>query len=194
LRPLRFPQRRNREYHSLGMASSLGASRRFGWQCLRLKGLKVHESRPWCHKHQGETSARNVGNPCPARRRSMPEDETPGAQDVLASPFWQEKNKKNKPRTALFCCVTQRRMIILCRRFGTTYRFHIQGSRGSWTSRTLKMVSVRCPETSVKDYYSTLHNTPEECSSLQHHGRSLKAKKNPRSQIRYMLTLTCVTL
>jgi hypothetical protein len=30
------------------------------------------------------------------------------------------------------------------------------------TSRTLKMMPIRCPETSVKDYHSTLRNNPEE--------------------------------
>jgi hypothetical protein len=43
----------------------------------------------------------------------------------------------------------------------------------------------RCPEMSVKDYHSTLHNIPEEHKSHQHHSRSLKSsqlevhKKNP---------------
>jgi hypothetical protein len=32
----------------------------------------------------------------------------------------------------------------------------------SWTSWALKMGPIRCPETSVKDYRSTLHYTPEE--------------------------------
>jgi hypothetical protein len=57
----------------------------------------------------------------------------------------------------------QRRVLILYRRFGTTYRSHIQGSRNprrkearkrdfsSWTSWPLKMGRMRCPETSVKD-------------------------------------------
>jgi hypothetical protein len=32
-------------------------------------------------------------------------------------------------RTALFWAVTQRVEVISCRRFGTTYGFHLQGSR-----------------------------------------------------------------
>ena len=55
----------------------------------------------------------------------------------------------------------QRREVILYRRFGTTYRFHLQGSRDS-SSLTFKMGPIHCPETSVKDYHSTLRNIPEE--------------------------------
>jgi hypothetical protein len=37
----------------------------------------------------------------------------------------------------------------------------------SWTSWALKMGPTRCPETSVKDYHSTLCNTPEERRSVE---------------------------
>jgi hypothetical protein len=40
----------------------------------------------------------------------------------------------------------------------------------------LKMGPVRCPDTSVKDYHSTVRNTPEECRSHQHRGGSLKSR------------------
>jgi hypothetical protein len=40
-------------------------------------------------------------------------------------------------RLALFCDITQRRMAILYRRFGTTYRSHFQGSRSSRRKRLL---------------------------------------------------------
>jgi hypothetical protein len=46
----------------------------------------------------------------------------------------------------------------------------------SWTSWSLKMGPIRCPETSVKDYHSTLRNIPEECRFHQHHSRSLKSR------------------
>jgi hypothetical protein len=36
------------------------------------------------------------------------------------------------------------------------------------------MGPIRCPETSVKEYYSTLRNTPEYRRSHQHRGGSLK--------------------
>jgi len=39
-------------------------------------------------------------------------------------------------RTALFWVVTQRVVIIPCRHFGTTYRFHLQGSFISWVLDT----------------------------------------------------------
>jgi hypothetical protein len=45
--------------------------------------------------------------------------------------------------------------------------------KNSWTSWPLTG-PIRCPETSVKDYHSTLHNIPEERRSHQHRGGSLK--------------------
>ena len=44
-------------------------------------------------------------------------------------------------RNALFCVITQRVMVISCRRFGTTYRSHLQGS--SWSLHALQR---RCYE------------------------------------------------
>jgi hypothetical protein len=38
------------------------------------------------------------------------------------------------------------------------------------------MGPIRCPETSVKEYHSTLRNTPEERRSHQHRGGSLKSE------------------
>jgi hypothetical protein len=77
-------------------------------------------------------------------------------------------------------------MVILYRRFGTTYRSHLQGSRipsldflaledgtdtlsrnVAWTYLPLVLGPKRCPETSVKDYHSTLLNTPEKRTSRQ---------------------------
>jgi hypothetical protein len=74
-------------------------------------------------------------------------------------------------RSAFFWRITQRRMVILHWRLGTTYRSHIQESKSprrvysSWTFWPLKMGPIRCPETSVKNYHSTLRNTPEERKS-----------------------------
>jgi hypothetical protein len=65
-------------------------------------------------------------------------------------------------RSALFWGITQRRVVILYRRFGTTYRSNLEGS---WTSGPYKMGQIRCPETSVKDYHSTLRYTSEERTS-----------------------------
>jgi hypothetical protein len=60
-------------------------------------------------------------------------------------------------RSALFCDVTQRWLVILYRRFGTTDRI-------SWP---LKMVPIGFPETSAQNYYSTLHNNAEKLTSLK---------------------------
>jgi hypothetical protein len=52
----------------------------------------------------------------------------------------------------------------------------VPSSSVSWTSRPLKMGPICRPETSIKDYYSTLRNIPEERRSHQHRGVSLKSR------------------
>ena len=42
----------------------------------------------------------------------------------------------------------------------------------SRVKKSLKMGPIRCPETSVNDYHSTLSNTPEERRFHQHRGGS----------------------
>jgi hypothetical protein len=53
-------------------------------------------------------------------------------------------------RSALFWAITRRRMVILYRRFGTTYRSHLHGSnsrrRKDSTAWPLKMGPIRCPK------------------------------------------------
>ena len=66
-------------------------------------------------------------------------------------------------------------MVILYRRFGTTYRSHLPRSR--------------CPETSVRDNHSTLLNIPEERRSRQHRDVSLKSRVK---MVLYGLMLTAV--
>jgi hypothetical protein len=75
-------------------------------------------------------------------------------------------------RTALFWDITQRRVVIVYRRVGTTYRSHLQGSLDSWP---LKMGPIRYAETSVNNYHTTPRNIPEDCSSYQHRGGRLKS-------------------
>jgi hypothetical protein len=75
--------------------------------------------------------------------------------------LWLQAPASMLIRSALFCGITQRRVVIFYRRFGTTYQSHIQGSR-SRISWPLKMGLIRCAETSVKDYHSTLRHTSEE--------------------------------
>jgi hypothetical protein len=69
--------------------------------------------------------------------------------------------------SAFFWDVTQRRMVIVYWRFGKTCR--------SGLVAPCKMGPIRCPETSVKDYHSTLRNIPEERRSHQHRVGSLKS-------------------
>jgi hypothetical protein len=72
---------------------------------------------------------------------------------------------------------TERRPAISPRRFGTTYRSQIQGSRSPRrTSWPLNMGSIGCPETSVLNCHHALRNIPEELRSNLLCGRSLKAR------------------
>ena len=64
---------------------------------------------------------------------------------------------------ALFSDSTQRRLIVSYGRFGTTYRTHHQGSSSETNAaRLLKMGSIGCPETSVRNYESTWRKIPKE--------------------------------
>ena len=69
-------------------------------------------------------------------------------------------------------------MVILYRRFGTTYRSHFQGSR---SPRLELLDALRCdpvgyPETSVQNYHYRLRNIPEERISHLNRGGSLKSR------------------
>jgi hypothetical protein len=56
---------------------------------------------------------------------------------------------------------------IFYRRFGTTYRSHLQRSR-SPLPQSWYIWPIRCPDTSVKDYHSTLRNTPAQRRSQKY--------------------------
>jgi hypothetical protein len=71
----------------------------------------------------------------------------------------------------LFWDITQRRVVMLYGRVGSTKTSQHQGSRSP-----LKIGPIGCPETSVKDYRSTLRNIPEERRSHQHRGGKLKSE------------------
>ena len=73
-------------------------------------------------------------------------------------------------RTALFWVITQRVVIIFNPRFGTIYRFHLQGPRNQ------NLGPIGCPETSVRNYHYSLRNDPEECSSHLLRDESLKSR------------------
>jgi hypothetical protein len=53
-----------------------------------------------------------------------------------------------------------------------TFRHNRSDLQGSWS----KMGPIGCPETSVKDYHSTLRNIPEERRYRQHRGGSLRSR------------------
>jgi hypothetical protein len=88
------------------------------------------------------------------------------------------------PRTmryTLLWDVTQRWKVVLCRRFDTTYRSHLQGWRSrrrkpSWTFWPLKMRLIGCVETSARDYHWAPRNLPEERRSGLHRGGSLRPR------------------
>jgi hypothetical protein len=73
-------------------------------------------------------------------------------QQYIKIDDWFQASASMLMRSTLFWDITQRRAVILYRRFGTKYRPRFQGS----------ISLIGCPETSVKDYHSTLRNIPEE--------------------------------
>jgi hypothetical protein len=126
----------------------------------------VEETYTWKH-----TKLTRDRHPC-TRRDSNPQSQqasgripTPHLPYAKFYLLWFEASAAMLIRSALFWGIRQHRMVILCRRFGTTYRSHLQGSRSprrvysSWTSWPLNMGPICYPETSVKDYYSTLRYT-----------------------------------
>jgi hypothetical protein len=64
-------------------------------------------------------------------------------------------------RSAPFWDITQRRVVIVYRYFGTAFRSHLQESR----SPRRKIGLICCPETSVNNYHTALHNIAEERTS-----------------------------
>jgi hypothetical protein len=60
-------------------------------------------------------------------------------------------------RSALFWAIMRRRVVIVYRRFGTTYRSHFTGQESEY------------------NYHTTPRNIPEERRSHQHHGGSVKS-------------------
>jgi hypothetical protein len=64
-------------------------------------------------------------------------------------------------QAAIFWDFKQRRMVASYRHFGTTYRPNLQGSF-SWAAWPLKRGPIGCPETSARNYRSTLPKIPKE--------------------------------
>ena len=72
--------------------------------------------------------------------------------------------------TALFWVISQQVVVISYRHFRTIYRSRRQGFL--WI---LRMGSIGCPETSVRNYHYSLFHNPEECSCQLLLGGSLKS-------------------
>ena len=64
-------------------------------------------------------------------------------------------------KSAVFWDITRRRVVVFCRRFGTTYRSHLHGSRIRVGFLTLRMGTICCPETSANNYNTTQRKIPE---------------------------------
>jgi hypothetical protein len=80
--------------------------------------------------------------------------------------------------SSLFWAVTQKQLVVGYRRFGTTYRSHLQwpsSPRRTSSYLTLKMGPIGRRETSVTTYHSTLRNTPEDQISYLHRDGNLKS-------------------
>jgi hypothetical protein len=82
---------------------------------------------------------------------------------------------------ALFWNFTQRRMALSHRSYETLYLSHLQGSssHSSWNACPLKMRTIECPETSVRNRHSTLRKIPKQRSSHSHRGEDLKSRIVP---------------
>ena len=71
-------------------------------------------------------------------------------------------------RTAVFCVITRRVVVIYYRRFGITCRAYLQ--------RPVMMGPIGCTETLVRNYYYKLRSNPEMGSSNLRRGGSLKSR------------------
>jgi hypothetical protein len=103
---------------------------------------------------------------------------------------WSELSEFNKKQmiSALFWDITQRRVVVPYRRFGTTYRSHLQGpSSFSGTVCPAKRGPIGCPETSVQNFHSALRNIPEECRYHLSRGGSLRSRIDKNRFFRFFV-------
>jgi hypothetical protein len=137
---------------------------------LKTKAVRSFELR--------ELLAQRHGATFPKLESSAPRPTAPQISQcspVLASSLFLFKILDKPPRrSTLFRDITLRRVVVVHRLFGTTYRCCLLGPRVSdpWP---LKMGPIRCPETSVSNYHTTQRNIPEERRSRQRRGGSLKS-------------------
>jgi len=83
--------------------------------------------------------------------------------------------------------LSQRVVVIPSRRFGITYRSHLQWPR-IFDSSSLKMEPIGCPETSVMNYHYTLRNSPEVRGSHLLRGGSFKFRILHKAVLKPMAT------
>jgi hypothetical protein len=88
-------------------------------------------------------------------------------------------------KSVVFWVITRHRVVIIYRRFGTTYRSHPHGSRFRVGKKAynieagkrsgVRMGPIRCPETSVNNYHTTPCNNPED-HRFQNQGMFMHSK------------------
>jgi hypothetical protein len=83
-------------------------------------------------------------------------------------------------RPAFFWDITQRRVVILYRRFGGPYHARLTGSF-FWSACPRKLGLIFFPPTSVQNYHSTLRNVPEEQDPIVWWIRRLPVNKSVAS-------------
>jgi len=93
-------------------------------------------------------------------------------------------------RTALFWVITQRALVITCRRFGTTYRSQLQAS--ILTHWSLKMRPTGYPETSARNCQCSLRNDPEERSSHLLRSGSLSTRTLMQLKVHHSAVTYCL--
>jgi hypothetical protein len=90
--------------------------------------------------------------------------------DAIGNKTWRTASP------ALFSDSTQRRLIVSYRRFGATYRLHLQQTSSVCLAAWPLMVGrIGCSETSVRNYQSALRRIRKERRTRSHGGRSLKS-------------------
>jgi hypothetical protein len=80
----------------------------------------------------------------------------------------EKQDKSTESEITIFWDITRRRVVIIYRRFGSTYRSRLQ-------FLTLDDVTDMLFRNVGKNYHTTLRNTPEERRSHQHRRGSLKS-------------------
>jgi len=92
--------------------------------------------------------------------------------------------------TALFCVITQRIVVISYRRFGTIYRYQLQGSRN--VSKKLPLYSNICP-TGCNVTQFILSGNCSTCFGWYHHpSTGAQTSVSTASGICHTVTATCL--